>query len=213
MEEPTLTNVIRALPLALTAVLTVLAAPNEAGQQVRLAGQTHTVDARLQGAPVQLAFTERSDAAWQSKLLSTQQALVAAQQQRQVHTAAAGDQVTKAKPAAAAAAQTGTAPPPPVNLPPGSVGAIIAAAFAPYGAVGVAWGLAVARCESGLNPHSYNPAGYYGLFQFAMSTFLNNSAKAGYGYTSNDIWDATANARVAAYMYGQGQQHQWGCSR
>ena len=36
----------------------------------------------------------------------------------------------------------------------------------------VAWGLRVARCESGYNPRAYNGAGpYYGLFQFLMSTF------------------------------------------
>ena len=30
---------------------------------------------------------------------------------------------------------------------------------------------AIARCESGGNPDAYNPAGYYGAFQFALATW------------------------------------------
>ena len=35
---------------------------------------------------------------------------------------------------------------------------------------GLNWG-ALARCESGGNPRAYNPAGYYGLYQFTRSTW------------------------------------------
>ncbi len=35
---------------------------------------------------------------------------------------------------------------------------------------GLNWA-ALARCESGGNPRAYNPAGYYGLYQFSRSTW------------------------------------------
>ena len=35
---------------------------------------------------------------------------------------------------------------------------------------GLNW-TALAKCESGGNPHAVNPAGYYGLYQFAMSSW------------------------------------------
>lgn len=35
---------------------------------------------------------------------------------------------------------------------------------------GLNWA-ALARCESGGNPHAVNPAGYYGLYQFSRSTW------------------------------------------
>ena len=44
------------------------------------------------------------------------------------------------------------------------------------------WMVKIARCESGLNPHAYNPRGpYIGLFQFLMSTFTHNGG--------TNIWD------------------------
>ncbi len=48
------------------------------------------------------------------------------------------------------------APPPPAPAPAGSVSANLDA---------------IARCESGGNPDAYNPAGYYGAFQFSLATW------------------------------------------
>lgn len=91
--------------------------------------------------------------------------------------------------------------PPPA---PGSIQAIIQAAANAHG-VSYPWMLKIAQCESGLNPHAYNPAGpYYGLFQFLMSTFRANGG--------TDIWDPTQQANVAANMLAHGQAHQWGCA-
>jgi hypothetical protein len=108
--------------------------------------------------------------------------------------------------AAAAAAAPKAAPPAPASYGTGPVQDIITKAFAPYGPTAVAWGLRVAHCESGFNPRSYNPAGpYYGLFQFAMSTFKNTP------YGSGDIYDPVANANAAAWKYANGGASAWGC--
>ena len=92
------------------------------------------------------------------------------------------------------------------SYPAGSIQDIITKAFAPLGATAVAWGLRVAKCESGYNPRAYNPAGpYYGLFQFLMSTFKATP------YGSQDIYDPVANASAAAWKYSQGGAGAWGC--
>lgn len=49
--------------------------------------------------------------------------------------------------------------------------------------------LTLARCESGLNPRAVNPAGYYGLFQFSLSTW------ASVGGTGNPI-DASVDEQL-----------------
>jgi soluble lytic murein transglycosylase-like protein len=91
------------------------------------------------------------------------------------------------------------APPP----PPGSIEAIIRAAAARWNVSGD-WMVKIARCESGLNPRAYNPAGpYYGLFQFLASTFRGNGG--------TDIWDAAQQADITAKMLAHGQAWQWGC--
>src|SRR2546421_586807 len=88
----------------------------------------------------------------------------------------------------------------------GSVQDIIVNAFSPYGPAAVAWGLRVARCESGFNPRAYNPAGpYYGLFQFLVSTF--NATPFG----GQNILDPAANAGAAAWKYAHGGSGAWGC--
>jgi hypothetical protein len=115
-------------------------------------------------------------------------------------------QQAKAKAAQVAAAAAKAAPPAPASYGTGPVQDIITKAFTPYGPTAVAWGLRVAHCESGFNPRSYNPAGpYYGLFQFAMSTFKNTP------YGSGDIYDPVANANAAAWKYANGGASAWGC--
>ena len=113
-------------------------------------------------------------------------------------------------PAAASArpAPAATAPPAPAaaDYPPGSIQDIIVKAFSPYGPTAVAWGLRVARCESGYNPRAVNPAGpYYGLFQFLASTFRATP------YGGQDIFDPVANANAAAWKYANGGAGSWGC--
>jgi hypothetical protein len=93
------------------------------------------------------------------------------------------------------------------SYPAGSIQDIITKAFTPYGATAVAWGLRVAKCESGYNPQAYNPAGpYYGLFQFLMSTFNATPFKG------QNIYDPVANAGAAAWKYSQGGAGAWGCN-
>ena len=100
----------------------------------------------------------------------------------------------------AAAAAIPSGPPP----APGSIEAIIQQAADANG-VSYPWMLKIARCESGLNPHAYNPAGpYYGLYQFLMSTFKANGG--------TDIWDPVQQANITARMLAHGQAHQWGCA-
>jgi soluble lytic murein transglycosylase-like protein len=85
-----------------------------------------------------------------------------------------------------------------------SVAGIILAAAARWGVSGD-WMLKIARCESGLNPHAYNPRGpYIGLFQFLMSTFTHNGG--------TNIWDAADQANITAKMLAHGQAHQWSCA-
>jgi soluble lytic murein transglycosylase-like protein len=93
------------------------------------------------------------------------------------------------------------AAPPPA---PGTIEAIIQQAATTYG-VSYPWMLKIAKCESGLNPRAYNPAGpYYGLYQFLMSTFRANGG--------TDIWDPVQQANITAKMLAHGQAHQWGCA-
>lgn len=107
---------------------------------------------------------------------------------------------------AAAAQQRKPAPTPPPNYGSGPIQDMITNAFSPYGPTAVAWGLRVARCESGFNPRAYNPAGpYYGLFQFLMATFKATP------YGSGDIYDPVANANAAAWKFANGGASAWGC--
>jgi hypothetical protein len=104
-----------------------------------------------------------------------------------------------AKPAAKPAAVSR-----PVTIAPSqeAVAAIIRAAAAKWGADPNQL-IRVAMCESHLNPNSYNPAGYYGLFQFNPNTFK--------AHGGTNIWDATDQANVAAHMFAQGLSGEWGC--
>lgn len=83
-------------------------------------------------------------------------------------------------------------------------------------AAAAAWGadpsqlLRVAWCESRDNPYAVNArSGAAGLFQFMPATWAANSVRAGYGGAS--VFDAVANANVAAYMFSHGQAAQWSC--
>ena len=66
--------------------------------------------------------------------------------------------------------------------------------------------LRVGRCESNLDPRAVNEAGpYFGLFQFLRSTWATTP------FAERDIFDPTANARAAAWMWQQGRRNEWAC--
>jgi len=99
----------------------------------------------------------------------------------------------------------GTRPPP----VPSEIEAIIRAAADAWGADADQL-LRVAWCESRYNPSAYNASsGTSGLFQFKPSTWAANSVRAGYDGAS--VFDAVANANVAAYMFANFQAGQWAC--
>lgn len=75
----------------------------------------------------------------------------------------------------------------------------------PSGGDGLNWA-ALARCESGGNPRAVNPAGYYGLYQFSLSTWRS------VGGSGNPI-DASPAEQLkrAKILYARGGSGQWGC--
>ena len=82
----------------------------------------------------------------------------------------------------------------------GSVEDIIYSAAAEYGVDG-GYMVAIANCESGLNPRAVSPAGYYGLFQFDQQTWAE--------YGSGSIYDPVAQARATARLISMGQSSRW----
>jgi resuscitation-promoting factor RpfB len=72
---------------------------------------------------------------------------------------------------------------------------------------GLNWA-ALARCESGGNPRAVNSAGYYGLYQFSLSTW------ASVGGSGNPINASPAEQIARAQtLYARGGAGQWGCGR
>lgn len=67
---------------------------------------------------------------------------------------------------------------------------------------------ALAACESGGNPKAVNPAGYYGLYQFSLSTWRS------VGGTGNPV-NATAQEQTyrAKLLYRKSGSGQWGCGQ
>jgi hypothetical protein len=65
--------------------------------------------------------------------------------------------------------------------------------------------LRVAECESDLDPYAVNPSGSYGLFQFVRSTWKSTP------YGDQDIFDPSANANAAAWMWSVGRRSEWVC--
>jgi uncharacterized protein YraI len=66
--------------------------------------------------------------------------------------------------------------------------------------------LRVARCESVLDPGAVNASsGASGLFQFMPGTWATTP------YADQDIFDATANANAAAWMWAVGRRNEWTC--
>lgn len=112
-------------------------------------------------------------------------------------------------PAAAPAAAPTPAPTPAPSAAPasasGSITEIITAAANRYGQSPSAM-LAVARCESNLDPNAVNPrSGAAGLFQFLPGTWKTTP------YASYSILDPWANANAAGWMWSVGRRGEWVC--
>lgn len=101
--------------------------------------------------------------------------------------------ITMITPAVAQVVQVGTKPSPSVNP---NVGGSVDS---------LNWS-ALAQCESGGNPKAVNPAGYYGLYQFSLSTWHS------VGGTGNPV-DASPSEQLyrAKLLYKKGGAGQWGC--
>lgn len=113
-----------------------------------------------------------------------------------------------------AAAVVAATPPPapapaptPVNAAPGSVQDIIARNFGGQ----TSKAIAVARCESGLNPGAMSPGGgNHGLFQ------INNVHSGTFQSVTGAPWsaryDAETNTRFAKWLYNQSGWGPWACA-
>ena len=65
--------------------------------------------------------------------------------------------------------------------------------------------LRVAECESALDPYAVHPSGSYGLFQFIRSTWESTP------YGDQSMFNPSANANAAAWMWSQGRRSEWVC--
>jgi uncharacterized protein YabE (DUF348 family) len=67
---------------------------------------------------------------------------------------------------------------------------------------------ALAKCESGGNPRAVNPAGYYGLYQFSLSTWRS------VGGSGNPVDASPAEQTYRAkVLYKKAGAGQWGCGQ
>jgi uncharacterized protein YraI len=65
--------------------------------------------------------------------------------------------------------------------------------------------LRVAECESALDPYAVHPSGSYGLYQFIRTTWKSTP------YGDQSMFDPTANANAAGWMWAQGRRSEWVC--
>lgn len=87
------------------------------------------------------------------------------------------------------------------SAPAGSIEEIIYSAAAEFGISG-SYMVAIARCESTLNPNAVSSTGkYHGLFQYDQTTW------SAYGYGS--IYDPVAQSRTTAELLAAGQASRW----
>jgi uncharacterized protein YabE (DUF348 family) len=98
-----------------------------------------------------------------------------------------------------------------VTVPPVTEQAMVGTKPKPAAPAPTADGLnwaALAQCESGGNPKAVNPAGYYGLYQFSLSTWRS----VGGSGNPTDASPAEQTSR-AQTLYAKGGAGQWGCGR
>lgn len=81
---------------------------------------------------------------------------------------------------------------------------------------GDAKALAVMYCESGGGPYAYNPAGYYGLFQFAAGTFNGTYDRWSAQWRRWDVqpnwFNARSNALLAIHKAHSDGWGAWSCA-
>ncbi|HZU12698.1 MAG TPA: transglycosylase SLT domain-containing protein [Chloroflexota bacterium] len=72
--------------------------------------------------------------------------------------------------------------------------------------------LAIAECESSLNPHADNGT-HFGLYQFAPPTFRNGASQLSRdtGIQVHTYWNALDSSYVAGYLFATGQSGSWAC--
>jgi hypothetical protein len=108
----------------------------------------------------------------------------------------------------------GTAPTstPPPSIPPGqgSVAAMISQIFGPY----ASGALNVAKCESGLNPNSYNPTSIGGSHAEGVFQILYPSTWMGTSQASRSPYDAQANILAAHEIFVRDgySWREWSCA-
>ncbi|HEU5200799.1 MAG TPA: transglycosylase SLT domain-containing protein [Ktedonobacterales bacterium] len=134
------------------------------------------------------------------------------QQQALTFKTGAGGSMLLPTPTATTPPPTATPPPRPTQPPSsggGSVTGIIQAVFGSYSDAAIA----VARCESSLNPSATNPTSIggshaAGLFQILYPSTWNTTSQAG-----NSPYDAQSNTQAAYEIFQRDgyNWHEWSC--
>ncbi len=134
------------------------------------------------------------------------------QQQALTFKTGAGGSILLPTPTPTTPPPTATPPPRPTQPPSsggGSVTGIIQAVFGSYSDAAIA----VARCESGLNPSATNPTSIggshaAGLFQILYPSTRNTTSQAG-----NSPYDAQSNTMAAYEIFQRDgyNWHEWSC--
>ena len=167
-------------------------------------GLGYSVVARLgYGTTVELLGEQETanELTWVQVLTKAQQRGWVASRYLDPGESGGGTATAPAAEAAPSQAPASTAPAP----SGGSITEIITEAANRYGQNPAAM-LAVARCESGLNPAAYNArSGASGLFQFMPGTWRTTP------FASYSIFDAWASANAAAWMWSVGRRGEWVC--
>ena len=70
--------------------------------------------------------------------------------------------------------------------------------------------VAVARCESRLNPRAYNPGGYAGVYQQATRYWPTRATT--YGFHDYSVYNGRANVMVSVRMAHRGGWGPWACA-
>jgi hypothetical protein len=72
--------------------------------------------------------------------------------------------------------------------------------------------LAIARCESGLNPRADNGT-HFGLYQFAPQTFQRavRGLRKDTGVVAKTYWSSLDSSYAAGYMFVTGEASSWTC--
>ena len=68
----------------------------------------------------------------------------------------------------------------------------------------------VARCESHLDPHAYNPGGYAGVYQQATRYWPTRATT--YGFHDYSVYNGRANIMVSIRMAHRGGWTPWACA-